>query len=88
MTLETIPRFKKYCFNFKFKPGKELVIVDTLSGTWLPVNKQNTTTLNICSLYVLKLLFKSGKELLIADTFSGACLSVSKQSTTTLNQKL
>lgn len=30
--LETIARFKKYCFNFKFKPGKEQVIVDTLSS--------------------------------------------------------
>lgn len=31
-----LPRLQKYTFNFKYRPGKELVIADTLSPACLP----------------------------------------------------
>lgn len=35
-------RLQKYTFNFKYRPGKELVIADTLSRACLPVGKEET----------------------------------------------
>jgi hypothetical protein len=39
-------RLQKYTFNFRYKPGKELVVADTLSRACLPVNKQESQILN------------------------------------------
>lgn len=37
-----LPRLQKYTFNFKYRPGKELVIADTLSPACLPAGKEET----------------------------------------------